>query len=121
MRYLILAAGLSLAVAGSLPANAESGGPMTGPQGQCRTFNSNHHDETFSYWQDSPCVSTETRRGGVGRRIIRSTINPAGIAHLENVTRTRYGRRPVYGPQFGPEGAPPAYARGNSSEVPGNR
>jgi hypothetical protein len=77
MRYALLAVGFSLAVVPAVSASAEMGGPLTNENGRCRQFNSNRQGETFYYWVDPPCVSTEERRGGVGRRLIRSTANAA--------------------------------------------
>ena len=96
MRYILVATSLSLALAASVPAKADIAGPIVNAQGQCRQFNTNDMHQTFSYWVDPPCVSTEERRGGVGRRLIRASANPAGIARAEANARARYHRRPAF-------------------------
>jgi hypothetical protein len=96
MRYVFVAISLSLALAASVPAKADLLGPIVNASGQCRQFNNNSMQQTFYYWVDPPCVSTEERRGGVGRRLVRASANRAGLARAEANARTRYQRRPAF-------------------------
>jgi hypothetical protein len=96
MRYVLVATSLSLALAASVTAKADMAGPIVNAQGQCRQYNGNDMHQTFSYWVDPPCVSTEERRGGVGRRLIRASANRAGLARAQANAHTRYHRRPAF-------------------------